>query len=64
VTKHRVAMCPYCDLPHAELMRLGDIDIVGTTCATDRPMCWSWPVRAVPMTENHDPGDEHDGGRA
>ncbi len=56
------AMCPFCDLPHADLMTLatqgGPIQVIGTTCARDRPMVWQHPVRAVPMTENHDPGDE------
>jgi len=65
MTRPRLALCPICELPHADLMMLatpsGPIDVIGTTCAAGRPMVWQLPVRAVLMTENHDPGDEHDG---
>lgn len=57
----RLAMCPFCDLPHAELLSVatpsGAIDIVSTECQT-RSSRWLQPGCAVLMTDNHDQGDE------
>lgn len=51
------ALCPFCNLPRAMVGTIATIPIVSCECVTG----WTLHadlVRAIPMTENHDPGDE------
>ena len=51
------ALCPFCKLPRAMIRVISQVPIWSCECITD----WTLAVdlaRAIPMTENHDPGDE------
>lgn len=56
------ALCPMCALPRAtvSMIRVGHHDVSLVTCECVTRNCY-WNLggmRAIPMTENHDPGDE------
>ena len=60
------ALCPFCKLPRAMMSTIGcgehGIPLVSCECLTRSSLWYPEPgsvrMRAIPMTENHDPGDE------
>jgi hypothetical protein len=57
-----LAWCPLCELPRARLhtFMIGGVQATICACACARLPMSILPdgIRAIPMTENHDPGDE------
>lgn len=57
-----LALCPLCELPRARLHTFNFLGIPTTisscSCVTQPITVLPDGVRAIPMTENHDPGDE------
>jgi hypothetical protein len=57
-----LAWCPLCELPRARLHTITFLGVPATfsscPCVTTMLTVLLDGVRSVPMTENHDPGDE------